>query len=703
MDEYIIHVNRREKTEALRSIEEAIDAMYGSDDGIAHEAVVNVLEAIRSAINNGDRFIIPVEVPQPAVDVITDDGIKVGETVGIPDGLSVNIKTLRLKNGTDTFVAFTDYEKAMAGEGTSTITADIESYLEKALMNPDVEGITLNPWNRSCHLPKSYIRMIFENNLPVKRENIIYIGTADITQAEVTCIVNAANNSLLGGGGVDGAIHRAAGPGLLAECRTLGGCETGGAKITKGYNLKADYIIHTVGPIYSGRGNDARMLRRCYWSCLELARKNDIHSIAFPAISTGVYGYPLEDATEIALSSVNDWLKVNSDYGMAIMFACFDDRTTEIYREISDRQQEQWNLRPIVRENNGTLEKAMRYAMECHKGAVRKGSERPYILHPIETLQILAAMNADTNLMAAGLLHDTLEDTDAVLTDIYEQFGADVAELVSSHTEDKRKIWYMRKLQTIAELPDSTIRHKMLVMADKVSNLRSMYADYKRIGDELWQRFNAPKELQAWYYSKIADGLDELQNYAETEDIYWEMIALYKDLFVTFAADEEKGLLYQLGADGDNKVLKKGKPQWIDLDGNVSKNAKVLPRKAAERLEDNWAEPFWDTHFRDLADADYELFSSDDRILSVRIHDGRLTFSEHEPARECESTDGKEPCGCSYYLDEKGTHRFLAQLRLKHSLRNKLITILKNEFGRDDGSERFKAFCDEVTVDRCCS
>ena len=171
-------------------------------------------------------------------------------------------------------------------------------------------------------------------NRPNDIENYISIATLDITKAEVECIVNAANSTLLGGGGVDGAIHRAAGPELLAECRTLHGCNTGEAKITKGYKLKADYVIHTVGPIYSGSKNDPWMLANCYKNSLELAKKNDIHSIAFPAISTGVYGYPLKDATKIALRTVAEWLLMNTDYEMHVLFSCFDDWTTELYKAV---------------------------------------------------------------------------------------------------------------------------------------------------------------------------------------------------------------------------------------------------------------------------------------------------------------------------------------------------------------------------------
>ncbi|MBN1888520.1 MAG: O-acetyl-ADP-ribose deacetylase [Thermoflexales bacterium] len=160
---------------------------------------------------------------------------------------------------------------------------------------------------------------------------VLELVQGDITAQDVDAIVNAANNSLLGGGGVDGAIHRAAGPQLLAECSRLGGCATGDAKLTRGCRLKARHVIHTVGPIYSGAPRDAELLASAYRRSLEVASENGLRSVAFPSISTGAYGYPIQKAAPVALQTVMDYL--NAHTGLALVrFVLYDTRTFAAYR-----------------------------------------------------------------------------------------------------------------------------------------------------------------------------------------------------------------------------------------------------------------------------------------------------------------------------------------------------------------------------------
>jgi O-acetyl-ADP-ribose deacetylase (regulator of RNase III) len=161
-------------------------------------------------------------------------------------------------------------------------------------------------------------------------QSVLELVEGDITQQETEAIVNAANSSLLGGGGVDGAIHRAAGPELLAECRTLGGCPAGEARLTRGYRLKAKYVIHGVGPVYHSAPRDAELLASVHRHALQLASEHGIASVAFPAISTGVYGYPMEEAAPIALQTAIDYLRDHPEIKL-VRFVLFGQRAYQIY------------------------------------------------------------------------------------------------------------------------------------------------------------------------------------------------------------------------------------------------------------------------------------------------------------------------------------------------------------------------------------
>ena len=278
------------------------------------ENLVRCLEALRKAMHAGGNVLFPV---QP---------VRLNATGGKAAGRAIRMRLIATKDGKNWQVAYTSENRYKSGSSAK----------DPALAATIRQALELNPEKNPIFLTREMIASVLKAEARAVRASRsgILVTKGDITKMKADCIVNAANCSLLGGGGVDGAIHRAAGPGLLEECRKLDGCHTGEAKITGGYNLPAKYVIHTVGPIYDGDEDDPKLLASCYRNSLDIAMKNNIHSIVFPNISTGVYGYPKEEAARIAMGTVGRWLSDHKGYVMHVAMCCFDRENYEIYEKL---------------------------------------------------------------------------------------------------------------------------------------------------------------------------------------------------------------------------------------------------------------------------------------------------------------------------------------------------------------------------------
>ena len=373
-----------------------------------------------------------------------------------------------------------------------------------------------------------------------------------------------------------------------------------------------------------------------------------------------------------------------------LMMSCFEPITKEgavkLYIE--------W-----INKDNERLDAAIKFAVDRHAGQLRKGTTNSYIRHPLEAMIILQSMNADIDLQIAGVLHDTVEDTDTTEEELRQLFGDEVADLVCAHSEDKSKTWEERKTHAIKELAEGDKRFKMLVMADKVSNLRAILKDYREFGDELWTRFNAPATKQAWYYSEIQDALWDMQNYPECAELYWEMVGTYKDVFVKMYHHEESDRLFQVCLDGSRHYLCKGNPEWKELESELPESAKLIDRKTLERMEDEWNVPFWQMHEKDCSDGEYDLFVSTRRSFSIEIKNGKLTLYCDDFGPECEMINGKDGYEFWYKLNRDNTQRFLARFRLVYGFEGSIGELLKKVFGEDNGPMMFRSFCHENIVE----
>lgn len=309
-------------------IEDAIGAFHRDT---SQENFSSVIESIYRRMHEEGRFMMPVIMPQEIFDKLDVKHIKVGDQFAIEEDLRMKFQHLNTDDGRLWAVAFTSDAEYRKGSSSDTVVLDISEALRGFSGECAEAGIVINPWGEKLLLTKEFINIILDMEKP---KNSIRYFVGDITELPLDAIVNAANSSLLGGGGVDGAIHRAAGRELLEECRKLHGCRTGEAKITKGYKLPAKHVIHTVGPVYRGKPEDMADLYRCYHNSLELAAENHIYSIAFPGISTGVYGYPKEEAAQVALTAILNWFDKHQDYGMQVVIVNFSEADYNAYQRV---------------------------------------------------------------------------------------------------------------------------------------------------------------------------------------------------------------------------------------------------------------------------------------------------------------------------------------------------------------------------------
>ena len=290
-----------------------------------------ILNAIKDGLENGMQVFVPFDVPDALMEALGDPAkLRPGDVVTNKEEVRIRFRHMDVGNGKYFIPIYTGKEEYLKDPGASMMGRDLGELLKVVELWPDCLGFILNPFGRKMMMPKT----ILDSFVNHKRRSQLDFYRGSVLDLHTEAIVNAANESLLGGGGVDGAIHKAAGPELLRECRTLHGCPTGEAKVTKAYNVKTSrYIIHTVGPVYHGKPQDAQLLYSCYMKCLDRAKELGLASIAFPGISTGVYGYPLDEAAAISLKAVIHWFDIHPDDAVSVYFCCFRDEEMAAYRK----------------------------------------------------------------------------------------------------------------------------------------------------------------------------------------------------------------------------------------------------------------------------------------------------------------------------------------------------------------------------------
>lgn len=307
------------------------DWYYGGENS-APEPMFN---AIKDGLKNDMQVLVPIETPEEMLkDIGNPESLKAGNTFTAEEEIHIKFQHLIANDQGQYYIPlFTSDSELNKGESSSLINQYMKALFDAVNNWNDCLGFVINPWDKKLMLNKDMIQVIQDYQ---EKSHISFIN-GSVVEMHVDAIVNAANTSLLGGGGVDGAIHRAAGTELFAECKTLHGCNTGEAKITEAYDISyVDHIIHTVGPVYSGTNQDAELLSSCYRNSLDVALENNCKSIAFSGISTGVYGYPIDEAAKTSLLTVVKWLDEHPKDVMNIYFCCFKEKEMKAYIKLTN-------------------------------------------------------------------------------------------------------------------------------------------------------------------------------------------------------------------------------------------------------------------------------------------------------------------------------------------------------------------------------
>lgn len=340
------------------------------------------------------------------------------------------------------------------------------------------------------------------------------------------------------------------------------------------------------------------------------------------------------------------------------------------------------------------LHESIVFVNKAHKGQLRKGTDIDYVSHPMEVMQILTSMRADDDLIIAGVLHETVENTDVTLDEIEEKFGAGVTSLITFPEEDMEKEWHDRKADMIADLRSAERKVKMLALADKVSNLRSMYGNYLEVGEELWTRFSASKSMQCWYYDEILDVLKDIGEFEDVSPVYDEMATLFRDLFVRYRVDREAGVLFGV-SDSKTMILTKGCPEWEVTDEEPSVFTESISREEAESLENRWNAIFWDKCEEDMKDFQCILADEEIRFAKLSIDDYMLSFEGYDRGLGCNIITGGDEYRYFVTFDETESYEFICQVRMTGGLDVALEELMLNLFGGLDAFAKLMDFCKE--------